>query len=371
MLNQQRGRMMAVSTIYEQLHARVNEYSVGMNSTGTGKEMKILERLFTEEEAALYLHMTRSLESPATIAVRSGLDIDKTKALLEGMTDKGITFPFTVDGVRYYAAAPFMHGFFEQQMIRKEKDPELALLMEDYITDGFRSQTITMRTVPVGINLTPRDQILSYDNVKEIILGKETIAVSPCFCRDHMLSAGKGGECHKPHDMCIAFDFYARCMVEEFKMARYISREEALQILDEAEAAGLVHQTAGNAESTEVICNCCPDCCAGLRMLKLHPAPAKAYPTNYYCEHDSALCIHCLACIERCPMGAIVDAGDHSQVQPERCIGCGLCVTACPTDAARLFIKEKVKMPPAVSTFLRSSTEIFRDLQGEIARTKE
>ena len=112
---------MAVGTIYEQLQARVNEYSVGMNPTGTGKEMKILERLFTE--AALYLHMTRSLESPATIAVRSGLDIDKTKALLEGMTDKGITFPFTVDGVRYYAAAPFMHGFFEQQMIRKEKDP--------------------------------------------------------------------------------------------------------------------------------------------------------------------------------------------------------------------------------------------------------
>jgi electron transport complex protein RnfB len=361
---------MFVSSIFEHLRERINEYSVGMIATKTGKEMRILERLFTEEEAEVYLGMTRSLEAPKTIAARCGKEELKTAKLLEGMTDKGLTFPLTVEGNRYYAAAPFMHGFFEQQLLRKEQDPQLAPLIEDYLMDGFVSQTTTLRAIPVGITIEPRDNILPYDNVRKIIESKDKIAVCQCFCRHHMEGAGKGSDCQKPHEMCLGFDFYAQCVVEEFNVGRYITREEALQILDEAEAAGLVHQTAGDAGNTEALCNCCDECCTVLRRLKLHPTPGLIYSTNYYCEHDPDLCIHCLTCIDRCPMIAIADEGEHTKVTLERCIGCSLCVSTCPTGAAQLFTKAEVKGPPEVSTFLRSSIDLMRDLQEEIKSTK-
>jgi Fe-S-cluster-containing hydrogenase component 2 len=49
-------------------------------------------------------------------------------------------------------------------------------------------------------------------------------------------------------------------------------------------------------------------------------------------------------------MEALVDRngdGDGKmQVDRERCIGCGLCVTTCPSGALRLVEKERRKVPP-------------------------
>ncbi len=40
------------------------------------------------------------------------------------------------------------------------------------------------------------------------------------------------------------------------------------------------------------------------------------------------------ACVERCQMDAILlDDDELAQVNLDRCIGCGLCVTTCPTEA--------------------------------------
>jgi Na+-translocating ferredoxin:NAD+ oxidoreductase subunit B len=43
-------------------------------------------------------------------------------------------------------------------------------------------------------------------------------------------------------------------------------------------------------------------------------------------------CIVCDACQRACPahLGAIVNSGLSVQIIPELCVGCGLCLTACP-----------------------------------------
>ena len=351
-----------MDNIYEQLRDCIDKYSVGFVAAQSGVELKILKRLFTEDEAAVYIALTRQLESVSKIALRMGREQAEIAAILNRMTEKGHTFPATRNGIKYYAAAPFMHGFFEHQFIRPDKDRELSQLIEDYLMNGFFPKTHTLRTVPIHMEVIPERPVAPYDDVKQIILSKERIGVFPCAC--NFQTASVGMHCKRPHDMCLGFDFYAEYAIEERGAGRWITQAEALFILDAAEEAGLVHHTGGDKGNTECICNCCPDCCTILRGLKRLPNPALLLSSNYYCSIDPTACTQCGLCIERCPMGALTIDATAVAVNRERCIGCGLCTTSCPTAALTLLIKpeQERRGPPKVSTFMRSSLDYYKDL---------
>jgi len=60
-----------------------------------------------------------------------------------------------------------------------------------------------------------------------------------------------------------------------------------------------------------------------------------------YVTFDAGLCAHarsqivgCKRCLDLCPAGAIVPAGDHVAIDDKICAGCGQCAAACPTGAA-------------------------------------
>ncbi|MFZ1426991.1 MAG: 4Fe-4S binding protein [Geminicoccaceae bacterium] len=60
-----------------------------------------------------------------------------------------------------------------------------------------------------------------------------------------------------------------------------------------------------------------------------------------YVTYDEAICAHsrsgrigCTRCLDLCPTGAIVPAGDHVRIDPFVCAGCGACSGVCPTGAA-------------------------------------
>ena len=50
--------------------------------------------------------------------------------------------------------------------------------------------------------------------------------------------------------------------------------------------------------------------------------------------------------MKRCQMDAIVADGKIFRVDPDRCIGCGLCATRCKPKAARLIRKDRITVPP-------------------------
>lgn len=86
-----------------------------------------------------------------------------------------------------------------------------------------------------------------------------------------------------------------------------------------------------------------------------------------YIEFNAALCAHsrskrtgCTRCLDLCPTGAIVPAGDQVAIDPAICAGCGACAAVCPTGAAT------TTLPPEAALLkrLRAMLIAYRDAGG-------
>jgi Na+-translocating ferredoxin:NAD+ oxidoreductase RNF subunit RnfB len=109
-----------------------------------------------------------------------------------------------------------------------------------------------------------------------------------------------------------------------------------------------VHLT-GNVQSGHFfICNGCGCCCGVLRGVNEMGIP-NVVNSHYYAEIDPDLCAACGTCKEeRCQVRAIEEGEDAYRVIREKCIGCGLCVTTCPTEAIHLIHKQQEELIPPV-----------------------
>lgn len=338
------------SQVYYDLREQLDQYSVGFPSTQSGVEMKILEKLFSEEEAEMYLNLSMMLEAPDAVAKRLGRETEEVAALLERMADKGLIFRMKKTDSTKYGAVPFMVGAYEYQV--KDMDREFAELFDQYLLEAFGKQGIgrlvpPMRTIPVNQSIDYSWPVAPYEDVKEIVRAKDKISVANCICRVQQGLLDNG--CDKPLEVCFMFGSHADYYVDK-GMGRYVTQEEALAIIEKCDDAGLVPQPF-IAQEVGGFCNCCGDCCAILRSIKLHPKPAEKVLTNYYAVVDSEACTACEACVDRCQMEAIaVSADEVAEVDLDRCIGCGLCVTTCPGEALSLRSKpESERREPPVS----------------------
>ncbi len=338
------------SKVYYDLREQLDQYSVGFPSTESGVEIEILKFIFTEEEAQMYLNLSMMLETPEQVAARTGDDPVKVAEILERMVEKGQIFRTRKGDVRKYGAAPFIVGSYEYQV--KDMDKRFAELFERYFNEAFGKQGISqsapLRTVPVNKTIDHKWQVAPYEDLKSIIRSKDTISVGKCICRTQQNLLDKG--CGKTLEACLQFGSHAHFYVEK-GMGRYITQDEALEILEKCDEEGLVPQPF-ISQDTGGICNCCGDCCGILRSIKFHPKPSERVYTNYYAEADLETCSGCGMCLDRCQMEAI-RLGDSglAVVDRDRCIGCGLCVTTCPTESMTLKMKPESerRQPPATS----------------------
>ena len=325
---------MTESVFYE-LREQLDQYSVGFPSTTSGVEMKILEKLFNEEEAQMFLNLSMMLETPKAVAERLNQDHERVGSLLEQMAEKGLIFRVRKEGSAAYGAAPFVVGIYEFQV--KTMDRELARLMEEYFDEAFAEQSsqqiVPMRTIPVNKAIDVAWKVVPYEDARAIVKSKDRLAVAKCICRVQQGLLGQA--CDKPLEVCLMAGSHAEYYVDR-GMGRWINHEEAFEILDRCEEAGLVPQPF-NAQNPGGMCNCCGDCCGVLRGLKKHPKPVEMVIANYYTQVDPDLCSACETCLDRCQMEAIaIGDEDVAVVDLNRCIGCGLCVTTCTTEAMSL-----------------------------------
>lgn len=350
--------------VYQRLAERLDESALGFTATESGIELKLLQKLFTEKEAEMYLALTLGLEPAEAIAERAGCGVEEATELLEAITAKGATFPTFVGDKKLYAAAPFMHGIFENNAFLQD-DKEIAELMDAYLLGGFQAKGKALRTIPVNASLSGQKNVATFDDVIKIIESKERIGVMPCPCNSHMKTLDSS--CERPNEVCLGFDFYAEYCVEGLGVGRWITREEALEIVKKADEAGLVHQTGGDTINTEALCNCCPDCCTSLRTIKMYKSPAKIAASNYHAQVSLDDCTQCETCLGRCPMGALTMADDELSVNLARCIGCGLCTTGCPVEAIVLVQNAPERLtgpePPERAVFMKPSREYAEEVK--------
>jgi ferredoxin len=127
-----------------------------------------------------------------------------------------------------------------------------------------------------------------------------------------------------------------------------MSKDEAYGVLNKAEEAGLVHLTWNVERGHFFICNCCGCCCGVLRSInELGINASEVINSYYYAEIDTDACAACGTCKdERCQVNAIEEGDDAYRVIREKCIGCGLCVTTCPSEAMKLVRKQPQEIVP-------------------------
>ena len=333
--------------IFRRMQERLDTYSVGFPATESGVELEILKRLFSPQDAALFLALTPRLEEPQAIAQRIGGSLKEVTAHLEDMSNRGLLFRLQSGDKVKYGAIPFVHGIWEFQVKRMGHD--LAAMMDKYHDEAFsRAMGISaptfLRTIPVQKSVPVAHHVAAYDDAVEMLRSVKQIVVTDCICRKHKQTLDQG--CGKPMENCFMFGSMGQYYLDH-DMGRKIDFYEALAILTASQEAGLVTQPATN-QNPGGLCNCCGDCCGVLGSLRALPKPALEVFSSHFAQVDAEECIACETCLDRCQMDAIAMVEDVAQVNLDRCIGYGLCVTTCPSQAMQLVLKpeDQRRIPP-------------------------
>jgi electron transport complex protein RnfB len=333
-----------IEDVYVKLREFLNTLGSGYPTTPTGVEIRILKKIFSPSEAKLTMQLKSEPEEVSVIAARVGEEEKTLGDRLEAMAQKGLIYRVRREDRPLYQAIHFIVGIYEFQL--NTLDKELSQMIEEYIPYYGMSlmsvKTKQMRVIPVDSSVRASAKVETYNKIRELVNQQTKFSVAPCICRKEQGLLGK--KCSRPLETCLGFGNFAEFYIEN-KMARPISKEEALKILDLAEESGLVLSPTNSQEPAGVCC-CCPCCCPTLRYSKLMPRPANMVLSYYQAKIDSELCSACGQCVDRCQMAAIKEGKDSSEVIDGRCIGCGLCVSVCPTEAISMVAKTDMVAPP-------------------------
>ncbi len=321
--------------IYEKLREILDAHPSGAPKSKAFEE--ILRILFTQEEAAVAVHMSFKDKDLADIAQACGIPIDEVEKRLERLADKAVVYARVKDSRKRYGLLPTIPGLFEFPFMKGKDTLELerlARLWEEYHADAMGiafagNPTPLARVVPVYESLKAQTNVLPYEEVRGFIQKVKYYAVTNCACRVSM------EKCDKPREVCLIFDAPGRFLVER-GYAKEISQNDAIRVLDRAEEAGLVHISNNSQDRPNFICNCCTCCCTVMRGRTQLKHPHAFGISSYESRVNPGNCTACGLCQERCPMTAIVIGDEAAVISGEACIGCGLCVSTCPTEAILL-----------------------------------
>ncbi len=337
--------------IYRKVASVLDTLPNGFPATESGVEIKLLKKVFTPEEAALFCEMRLTFETAEEIAERTGRPSEGLMEILVSMAKAGQLFTVKLGDAHYFKMLPWVFGIYEFQGARMDR--EFAELHDEYFAmfgrQFFSLRPQLMQVLPVEEKIADGENVLPYERVSSLIEAGQSFLVNDCICKKKQAFLER--PCDRPVQVCLAIAPIPG-VFDNSPQGRVVSRSEAYELLKRTEAEGLVHLTSNVQFGSFYICNCCKCCCGVLEAVNRLGIPAAdVVNAHYYAEIDPDACIGCGLCSEkRCQVAAIEEGEGVHRIIRERCIGCGLCVGTCPAGAIRLLHKERnVLAPPPIT----------------------
>jgi Pyruvate/2-oxoacid:ferredoxin oxidoreductase delta subunit len=251
-------------------------------------------------------------------------------------------------------------GSFFNSLITRKKENESAVEAIGF-ADTYHGKTVPLETakrlvlINEEIKIPDLEQVIPYKRARSIIMkNPDRIVALDCPCRSVMENPCL------PLDVClIVGDPFASFVHEHHpECSRFITRDEAIQILKEEDERGHVHHAFFKDAMLErfyAICNCCKCCCGAMHAH--HNGVPMLASSGYVSQVDEDVCIGCEDCVDYCQFGALEVVDGLNQINDEKCMGCGVCVDKCPQGALALVRDESKGVPLEICALTDTSAE--------------
>lgn len=351
--------------------ATADAYSVLAERHGypnSGRYLRILEFLMTPQQARIAADLP---SSPEEIALGHELPLETVKSELDTLFRKGVVIPKnfqTLEFPRFARGVGQFHdatqSILDIKLYDAEGKMELFRLWEEFCEEEWYPDRMAQmdkvdrpssRVVPAYRAIKDLPDVQPFEDMREILRAQEFIDVSSCSCRKRRTDLGMA--CEHSHDVnCFQFNRGAEYATSR-GTGRSLTYEQALELVDETEEDGLIHQWRNDRSmKMTVFCSCCIDCCMIWHPAETHQVDIGKFwaKSRFQAEADQELCDGCQICVDRCMFDAIeMDKVPGSKklkavVDPEKCFGCGVCVLKCqPAALSMKTVRPQEHVPEA------------------------
>ena len=278
-------------------------------------EYMALECVVSDEQADVAL--TMGLRKPRTVeyvSKKCNKSIEETHKILMELAVIGVCKVWHEDGVELFWVNIFAPGMLEMMVNNREQleaHPQIGKSFELYTRTRLAPMTpmlpegmAMMRVIPIESALVGVEGVEPWEKLSSYLDKYDTFSVSDCSCRASRRHIDEGCG-HLETEMCIQMGSGAEYYIKTGR-AREITREEAKEIIHNAEQLGMMHEMPHTEELGEAfaICNCCGCSCFSMRVASMFKTP-DAIRSNYTAKVNPENCVACGQCVENCPVNAI------------------------------------------------------------------
>jgi ferredoxin len=357
--------------IYRKLGAKID--SLSFRAPWNETFHALLKELYDEEAADLVVRMPSTMTSLERLKSLTGYDEVRLRNLLENLCAKGLVMDLWLNGSYHYMPSPLVIGIFELTMMRAAPDQDwkkVSRLFHDYMLTqpdflaancAHGEKVSLLRTIPHEDVVDQRNyvEILEYERASAIIEGQKSFAVGTCSCR-HVATHTGTKTCDISLDTCSSFGIAAEFLTRR-GFARKVSKSEMKENVARSKELGLVLNIDNVQRNPAYLCHCCSDCCHLLLGMKKWGYANVVITSSFLPETDLEKCIGCGLCVKACPIDARTMVADNAPGSKRKrkavtdsgiCLGCGVCALKCKSKALALVRKKKRVITPE-STFER------------------
>ena len=328
---------------------------------------KLLQKIANLEQARIMYELPNTAEN---IATTLALDKSKVEKHLRLLYERGLVTPGR-HGWNFVTNLMLLKDHIGEADPKYDNDEVFDLAQEMSLEDSEslakrlkRGDKIppvrqVMRVLPKWRSIQDIPGVLPIEDIHEIFKNNSPIVVHRCPCR--VCYRNRPCKDTIAVETCIAAGKTGQRLLER-GVGRELSYDEFLAFLDRLDECSLVNMTGNSNLMPSILCSCCNDCC-GLfvkgaytkRLLGQVPY-AKS---RFIIEEYPGDCTSCGICADsKCPVNAISMKffpefnEERAYTDTKECIGCGICVLSCPSDARKMRLERPPEFIPDLASVL-------------------